>query len=617
MRRWTWARAARWSLGLGVLFLCLGWADRSSGFGVRLLVLGVVLLIVPIAIWARRAFGSSRRTAARIERRSRRNDGVASRWALWRTSGRFAMRRRMRALKPSTRQMSLFERVRVPTLEFAAPVARVGWQRIWTPCEDVVVMVGGPRTGKSGAVAGRILDAPGAVIATSTRTDLLELTGPVRSRIGPVWVFNPSGLARLDSTIVFDPLVGCENAKTATARATDMLSGAEGPGTETGGDRAFWQGQAVRVLSGLMHAAALGGASMTDVQRWVSSPDEHANEVQRYLRMSKHESIRVDALQFVTTNDRTRSSITSTIMPALGWLNDEDAARAAGQGGQQPGPALVDGELQVTERAGFDVAELLASRGAVYLLGAEDSQVAPLVCALTGHIARTARQLASEMPGGRLDPSLTLVLDEAALISPIPLDKWSSDMGGRNITIHIAVQSRAQLRQRWGDTGAAAILNNAATLLVFGGGRDTDDLVVYSTLAGERHEKTRVHDPHGRLISTATQRVAVLHPAQIAQLGFGRVVIFRRGMASAIGQVEMAWKRHDVRVAARQDRRAARREQRRTVWADRRAVWAVRWAEFRAALDQALTAFATWVDRLGESRTTSVRDADGEVNPDA
>ena len=27
-------------------------------------------------------------------------------------------------------------------------------------------------------------------------------------------------------------------------------------------------------------------------------------------------------------------------------------------------------------------------------------------------------------------------------------------------------QSRAQLRQRWGDCGAAAILNNAATLLV-------------------------------------------------------------------------------------------------------------------------------------------------------
>jgi type IV secretion system protein VirD4 len=33
-------------------------------------------------------------------------------------------------------------------------------------------------------------------------------------------------------------------------------------------------------------------------------------------------------------------------------------------------------------------------------------------------------------------------LDEAALICPVPLDKWTADMGGRNITIHIAAQSR-------------------------------------------------------------------------------------------------------------------------------------------------------------------------------
>jgi type IV secretion system protein VirD4 len=616
MRAWTWARVARWSIGLGVLFVWLGWGGRSTGFGLRLLAVGSLMVAVPVVVWTRRTLGSSRRAAARIDRRSRRNDGVASRWAVWRASGRFWIRRRMKVLKPSTRRMNFVERMRVPTSELATPLARVGRQRIWSPHEDVVVIVGGPRTGKSGSIAGRILDAPGAVIATSTRTDLLELTGPVRSRVGPVWVFNPSGLARLDSTITFDPLIGCENPKTATERATDMLSGAEGPGSENGRDRAFWLGQAIRVLGGLMHAAALGGASMLDVQRWVADPDASALEVQRHLRGATLESIRVDALQFVTTNNNTRTSTTSTIMPALAWLNDPHAATAAGQG-TKPGPVMVDGEVRVSERAGFDVAELLASRGTVYMLGAEDSQVAPLVCALTGHIARTARQLASEMPGGRLDPNLTLALDEAALICPIPLDKWTSDMGGRNISIHIAVQSRAQLRQRWGDTGAAAILNNAATLIVFGGGRDTDDLTVYSTLAGERQEKTRVHDPNGRLVSTGSQRVAVLHPAQIAQLGFGRVVIFRRGMAPAIGRVQMAWKRHDVRTVARQDRRYARREERRVVWSARRAVWAVRWAEFRTALDSALTAVAAWVDRLGESRAGTGRDVDGEVNPDA
>ena len=64
---------------------------------------------------------------------------------------------------------------------------------------------------------------------------------------------------------------------------------------------------------------------------------------------------------------------------------------------------------------------------------------APLVTALTGHIAREARRIAATRPGGRLDPPLTLALDEAALICPIPLDNWTADMGGRNVTIQESV----------------------------------------------------------------------------------------------------------------------------------------------------------------------------------
>jgi type IV secretory pathway TraG/TraD family ATPase VirD4 len=188
------------------------------------------------------------------------------------------------------------------------------------------------------------------------------------------------------------------------------------------------------------------------------------------------------------------------------------------------------------------------------MLGAEDAQVAPLVTALTGHIAREARRIAGTQRGGRLDPPLTLALDEAALICPVPLDNWTADMGGRNVTIHIAAQSRAQLRQRWGDTGAAAILNNAATVLIFGGTRDSDDLAAYSTLTGERDEKVRTLDLDGTVTSVTSRRVPVLSPGQLAQLPTGRVVIIRRGMAPAVGRVRMAWNRRDVRQA----RRAAR-----------------------------------------------------------
>jgi type IV secretory pathway TraG/TraD family ATPase VirD4 len=142
-------------------------------------------------------------------------------------------------------------------------------------------------------------------------------------------------------------------------------------------------------------------------------------------------------------------------------------------------------------------------------------------------------------------------LDEAALICPVPLDQWTADMGGRNITIHIAAQSRAQLRQRFGESGAAAILNNTATLLVFGGTRDPDDLAAYATLAGDRDEDVPTYANDSGAGSITVRRVPVLSAAQIAQLPAGRVMIVSRGMPVTLGTVQMAWKRRDVRQAAR------------------------------------------------------------------
>ncbi len=81
-------------------------------------------------------------------------------------------------LRPSLREVGWWQRKLVSTREFATPIARVGWLRVWSPIEDVTLRIGGPRTGKTGELACRILDAPGAVIATSTRTDLIDLTGP-------------------------------------------------------------------------------------------------------------------------------------------------------------------------------------------------------------------------------------------------------------------------------------------------------------------------------------------------------------------------------------------------------------------------------------------------------
>ncbi|MDQ4105460.1 MAG: TraM recognition domain-containing protein [Actinomycetota bacterium] len=531
-------------VGLGYVMYLMPTETPGRVYWPWLMVTGGLMLVGAVAVWRHR-WGGSAGLVTRWSRRSRRHHGVASPWAILRVSSGLAMRRKATVLRPSLRELGWW-RLFLSTREVATPLARVGLLRVWSPIEDVTLRIGGPRTGKTGELCGRILDAPGAVIATSTRTDLIELTGPCRSRHGPVHVFNPSGVAGMASTITFDPLSGCKQPATATSRAADLLAAVSTPGRD-GADREFWAGQARRVLASLMHAAALGDASMQDVLAWVADPDAAAAEVQRFLRRSPQPAYESDAVQFLGTNDRTRTSICSTIMPALGWLTDATAAAAADKGD-------------------FDVTDLLEMRGTVYMLGAEDAQVAPLVTTLTGHIAREARHIAAAQPGGRLDPPLTLALDEAALICPIPLDNWTADMGGRGVTIHIAAQSRAQLRQRWGDTGAAAILNNAATLLIYGGTRDPDDLAAYSTLTGERYEETPTWDDDGVVRSLTRHRVPVLSPAQIAQLPARHVVIIRRGMAPAVGRVRMAWKRSDVRAM----RRAI-------AWADRTERWAMTW----------------------------------------
>ncbi|MQA16129.1 MAG: TraM recognition domain-containing protein [Pseudonocardiaceae bacterium] len=500
-----------------------------------LLTLGLLAVVVGVG------FVRFTRTSALVSRwgaRTRRKAGVASTLDVARIASAPALRRKAGVVRPSLAGLTFGQRMRLATTEVAVPLCRAGLLRCWTSIEDVLCLFGGPRTGKTGFLAGRVIDAPGAAVVTSTRTDLHELTAAIRAeQRGPVYVFNAVGLAGLTSTITFDPLTGCEDPVTATERATDLLAA----GSTTGGndgEREFWTGQAIRVLAALLHAAALGGLHMRSVLEWVANPAGAQREVSALMRRSSEPALADSATQFLTLNDRTQTSITSTIMPSLGWLASP-AASAAATGGD-----------------GFDVTQLLRDRATVYLLGAAETHAAPLVTALTGHIAREARRLATYEAGGRLDPPLTLVLDEAALISPVPLDQWTADMGGRGVTILAAFQSRAQLIDRWGANGAAIILNNAASIMVFGGTRDRDDLDYWATLAGERDEPVTTYDNNGRPLSRTVRKTPVLAPSQLANLPAGRVVLFRRGLAPVIGPVRMAWRRRDVRAQQRAERRA-------------------------------------------------------------
>ncbi|MGH3615495.1 MAG: type IV secretory system conjugative DNA transfer family protein, partial [Pseudonocardia sp.] len=469
------------------------------------------------------------RSAAIVTRwsgRARRNAGTATSPAIARLASGRALRAKVRKVRPTLAELSRRALWRMPVVEYGIELCRTGLQLVWCSIEDVTLVFGGPRTGKTGWLAGRIIDAPGAVVVTSTRTDLLALCGPLRARRGPVWVFNAVGLGGIPSTVTFDPLTGCADPVTATERATDMVGAVSKAGS---GDREFWDAQARRVLAALLHAAALGGYPIGRVYTWISEPEIAKREVTAALQRSPVQAFAQDAAQFLGTNSKTQTSITTTMTLTLGWLNNRHAVAAAADG------------------HGFDVERLLRERATVFLLGAEETNVAPLMCALTGHIAREARRIAAARPGGRLDPPLGLYLDEAFLICPVPLDSWTADMGGRNVTIIAVFQSRSQMLDRYGPAKTAQIMTNAAAKVVFGGTGDRDDLIFWSTLAGDRDEPVWTHDAHGQGRSRTVRTVPVVAPAQIANLPEGRVLVFRRGINPVLGRARMAWRRRDVR----------------------------------------------------------------------
>ena len=475
--------------------------------------------------------GASHSTRTAITRRTevdQRHGGVATCLDIAEHAGKSALRRHAGILRPSLAGLSRRHRRRLDPRLVGVEVARVGWglpgQSIWSSCEDATLRIAPPRAGKTISLACHGVDAPGALITTSTRLDLAEMVHAVRVRVGRVHFFNPTGLGGVASTVRWRVLSGCEDYATAQRRAADLIPESVVAEAER------WDAEARRVLALLLHAAGLSGRTMRDVVRWTADPCEatQTEVVNALLTGGPSGRDRVSAMrQHWGTNDRTRTSVTAMMNAPLAWVRD-DYARPLGD----PDPGDPDQ---------IDLTELILHNQTLHLLGHEtQTGIAPLIAALVAEIAYTARMLAESRPKGRLDPPLTMVLDEIALVCPIPLDKWTADMGGRGVTLHAAVQSLSQLRQRWGVDGAGTILANVGTFLVFGGSPSSGDLHDISLLTGEHRmrvigvDHTHDRDDDGERRGEYRWR-PVMTPADIRALTPGQVLVLKRGLPVVVG----------------------------------------------------------------------------------
>ncbi|QDZ14205.1 type IV secretory system conjugative DNA transfer family protein [Humibacter ginsenosidimutans] len=392
---------------------------------------------------------------------------------------------------------------------------------VWASVEDSILLIGPPRSGKGlHVVINAILDAPGAVVTTSTRPDNLTATLRARQRDGrPVAVFDPQHLAEgVPAGLRWSPIRGCEDPLTAMIRAAGLASatGLGSGGVDSGG---FWEGKTRTALQALLHAAALDHRPPAELFRWTLDPAAASDAV---AILTNHPSAAggwADSLgSMIDSDPRTRDSIWQGVSLALGALAD---------------PRVLDA-VTPGEGEGFDPEAFLTERGALYLLatGAGAGASAALVAAFVEDLVETARRLAARARGARLDPPLLLALDEIGNLAPLPsLPTLLAEGGGTGISVLPVLQSLAQARDKWTENQANAIWDASIVKIILGGASNSRDLQDLTTLIGERDENTdstTIGEYGSRSSQRSVRRVPILPPDRLRMLPFGVGVVLLR-----------------------------------------------------------------------------------------
>lgn len=477
-------------------------------------------------------------------------DGIATGAEVARAASGHALRRRGRTLRPSLEQPA--------PAEVGYRIGTARGRAVWATVEDSMLLIGPPRSGKTlQLVVPFILDAPGAVLTTSTRPDTLAATLRARQRRGPVAVFDPQSLAPgVPAGLRWSPVRGCADPLTAMIRARGLAAGTGFGSVENG---SFWQGKTEVAIQSLLHAAALDDRDTRALYQWTLSPSAAADAVNILRSSTGAADGWAEALDaMIQADPRTRDSIWHGVSLAFASLADPRVLAAVSPSPQEQ----------------FDPAKFLREHGSLYLLatGAGSGAAAALVAALVEDIVETARHLAAASPGARLDPPLLLALDEIANLSPLPsLPTLMSEGGGSGITTLPVLQSLAQARSRWNEHAATVIWDAAIVKIILGGGSHTRDLADISALLGERDEttaSTSMDRGGGKSWQQSVRRVPVIPTDVLRTLPFGTAIVLLR-TARPIVTTLTPWTARPDAAQLRQDRAAVEAELIRAAEADR------------------------------------------------
>ena len=353
----------------------------------------------------------------------------------------------------------------------------------WVGAEQAVLVLGPPRSGKtSSIVVPTVLGAPGAVVSTSTKPDVLRATAHARRSVGPCLLFDPSGTVEVPPgvhRVRWSPIESCRTWDDALLVARSLV-GAARPG---GRDNAHalgtdhWTERAEALLAPTLHAAALDDVDLATVLSWV----DRRNAAPALAILDRNSAVRPGDLLagIAATDPREQSGIWSTASGVLGAYRSEAA-------------------LATTVAPDFDARAFCDSPATLYICstGRHQALGAPLVVGLitdirTAAYARSAMAVGGTPGAGTRGPPVVLALDEVANIAPIPdLPGMVSEGGGQGLLTLACLQDLSQARGRWG-AAADGFLSLFGTTVVLPGIGDVRTLEALSALAGEEEVATR------------------------------------------------------------------------------------------------------------------------------
>ncbi len=310
-----------------------------------------------------------------------------------------------------------------------------------------LLIVGPTQVGKtSSLVVPSLLNWTGALVVTSVKRDVVEMTKRWRASLGTVQILDPGR----DDGLTWNPLEGVHSLRHALRVARDLTVA-----SSRHGDTDFWNSLATKLVAALFVTAHERRLSIFDVAAVVESRDFAA-----WLVASKGGEARDLLRVFLEHEPKTLDGVVTTAETMLlPWRFTQPLAQ---------------------------VRSVVEAANTLYLCSprSEQRHYEPLFRGALRMILDEQQHLVDE----GCQRHLLLVLDEAASVAPLDdLDQLAATLSGLDVTLVTVLQDFAQLAARWGP-GAASIVNNHTTRVVMGGLADPSVRTYLPELVEEKGE---------------------------------------------------------------------------------------------------------------------------------